>query len=159
MPENCSIAAALALADHEELARPLPARCPRRPPKMRALAGLLCIVAHAWTVTANVEKTIFLGPPPDTLLNVRPSLDTLRLDTLDPTHAPILVTQLPVRFPSESAPRGLESWYLLRGLDHGRRYEVRICWPATVRGSLPSCKGRAWCLTTKEPAVFVCSCR
>jgi hypothetical protein len=44
----------------------------------------------------------------------------------------ILPTRLAVQFPTEAVPRGLESWYLLRGLDEGRRYEVRICWPATV---------------------------
>ncbi|KAF2128852.1 hypothetical protein P153DRAFT_265987, partial [Dothidotthia symphoricarpi CBS 119687] len=82
------------------------------------------------TVNANVEKTIFLGPRPVTLPNVPPSLDDLRLHTLSPLQ-PILATQLSVHFPSEHAPRGLESWYLLRGLEDGRRYEVRICWPAT----------------------------
>lgn len=104
---------------------------------MRACAGLLlCIVSHAWTVNANVEKTVFLGPSPETLPNVHPSLDDLRLDTLEPAQTSILATQLPVQFPSESAPHGLDSWYLLQRLDAGRRYEVRICWPATV--SLPS---------------------
>jgi hypothetical protein len=103
----------------------------RRPPKMRVLAGLLCFVTKVWTVNANVEKTIFLGPSPVTLPNVRPSLDDLRLHVLSPLHT-ILPTQLPVQFPSESAPRGRESWYLLQQLEEGRRYEVRICWPATV---------------------------
>ncbi|KAH7392833.1 hypothetical protein BKA66DRAFT_411278 [Pyrenochaeta sp. MPI-SDFR-AT-0127] len=97
---------------------------------MRLLAGLLCIVTQVSTVNANVEKTIFLAPQPVTLPNVRPSLDDLRLDTLSPLHT-ILPAQLPVQFAAESAPRGLESWYLLGGLHHGRRYEVRVCWPAT----------------------------
>ncbi|KAF2028595.1 hypothetical protein EK21DRAFT_69491 [Setomelanomma holmii] len=97
---------------------------------MRVLAGLLCIVTQVWTVKANVEKTIFLGPSPVFLPNVRPSLDDLRLHVLSPSHT-ILPTQLPVRFSSKSAPRGLESWYLLQDLEEGRRYEVRICWPAT----------------------------
>ncbi|KAF1844608.1 uncharacterized protein K460DRAFT_376262 [Cucurbitaria berberidis CBS 394.84] len=94
------------------------------------LAGLLCIVTQVWTVNANVEKTVFLAPGPVTLPNVPPSLDDLRLPVLSPSHS-ILPTQLPVHFPSASLPRGLESWYLLRALDEGRRYEVRICWPAT----------------------------
>lgn len=98
---------------------------------MRVLVGLLFVVTQVWTVNANVEKTIFLGPSPIVLPDVRPSLDDLRLHTL--THAQtILPTQLPVQFPSEAAPRGLESWYLLQHLEIGRRYEVRICWPATV---------------------------
>jgi hypothetical protein len=98
---------------------------------MRVLHGLLLIVTQVWTVNANVEKTIFLGPSPIVLPNVRPNLGDLRLHTLTPAQT-ILPTQLPVQFPSESAPRGLESWYLLHHLEAGRRYEVRICWPATV---------------------------
>ncbi|KAF2243215.1 hypothetical protein BU26DRAFT_534209 [Trematosphaeria pertusa] len=98
---------------------------------MRAIAALLCIVTHAWTVNANVEKTIFVAPSPVALPNVRPGLDDLRLDILDAAHAPILATKLAVQFPTEPAPRGLESWYILRNLQEGRRYEVRICWPAT----------------------------
>ncbi|KAF2688669.1 hypothetical protein K458DRAFT_293025 [Lentithecium fluviatile CBS 122367] len=99
---------------------------------MPSFLRLLCIIiAQLWAVNANVEKTVFLGPSPVTLPNVTPSLDDLRLDTLDPAHLAILATKLPVQFPSRSAPRGLESWYLLRGLEDGRRYEVRICWPAT----------------------------
>ncbi|CAO2648579.1 Nn.00g078460.m01.CDS01 [Neocucurbitaria sp. VM-36] len=98
---------------------------------MRVLAGLLCLVTQAWTVKANVEKTVLLAPRPVALLpNVRPSLDDLRLHVLSPSHA-LLPTRLPVQFASESLPRGRESWYLLRGLHEGRRYEVRICWPAT----------------------------
>jgi hypothetical protein len=83
-------------------------------------------------VNANVEKTIFLGPPPVQISNDHPTLDDLRLAVLEPVHAPILETQLAVQFPTKPAPRGLESWYFLRGLEEGRRYEVRICWPATV---------------------------
>ncbi|KAH4821054.1 hypothetical protein HBH61_021760 [Parastagonospora nodorum] len=96
---------------------------------MRVLAGLLCIVTQAVTVKANVEKTIFLGPGPVTLPNVHPSLEDLHLHVLSHTQT-ILPTQLPVQFPSTAAPHGLESWYLLQ-LEAGRRYEVRICWPAT----------------------------
>jgi hypothetical protein len=98
---------------------------------MRLLARLLlCIVIQAWTVNANVEKTIFLGPPAAALSNVHPSLDTLALHVLSPANS-ILPTRIAIEFPTNSVPRGLESWYLLRGLDHGRRYEVRVCWPAT----------------------------
>ncbi|KAF2633188.1 hypothetical protein BU25DRAFT_452993 [Macroventuria anomochaeta] len=97
---------------------------------MRVIAALLCIVSQAWTVNANVEKTIFLGPSAVPLPDVRPSLDDLRLHSLSSLE-PILSTQLSVQFPSSTGPHGLESWYLLSGLEEGRRYEVRICWPAT----------------------------
>ena len=97
------------------------------------LSALLCIVVtQAWTLRANVEKTIFLAPSPATLPHGLSRLDALHLDTIDPARLSIAATKLPVQFPSSSAPRGLESWYLLRALEQGRRYEVRICWPATV---------------------------
>jgi hypothetical protein len=112
---------------------------------MRVSALLCIVVTQAWTLRANVEKTVFLAPSPVTLPHEPPSLDTLRLDVLDPADLSILATSLPVQFPSSSAPRGLESWYLLRALDGSRRYEVRICWPATV--SLPMCLD-AFCVPT-----------
>lgn len=99
---------------------------------MRLVARLLlCTVTLAWTVNANVEKTIFLGPRAAALSNALPSIDTLASSALSPASS-ILSTRIPVEFPTESAPRGLESWHLVRRLDHGRRYEVRVCWPATV---------------------------
>jgi hypothetical protein len=98
---------------------------------MRVLARLFCIVTHVWTVNANVEKTIFLGPSAVVIPDVQPNLDGLRLHTLTHTQT-ILPTQLRVQFPSKLLPHGLESWYLLQNLEVGRRYEVRVCWPATV---------------------------
>jgi len=86
-------------------------------------------------VNANVEKTIFLGPSAVTLPDVRPSLDDLHLRSLSSLES-ILPTQLAVQFPSKKEPHGLESWYLLNNLEEGRRYEVRICWPATVSSAL-----------------------
>lgn len=109
---------------------------------MRVRAGLLCIVTQVWTVNANVEKTIFVAPSPVALPDDSPSLDALRLPVLSPAHT-VLPTQLAVHFPSASLPRGLESWYLLRALDEGRRYEVRICWPATVSAVCFLCLTRA----------------
>lgn len=99
---------------------------------MPPIARLLCILTSLLTVNANVEKTIFLGPDPALLPNVPTSLQDLNLDTLEPADHPILPTQLPVHFPTDAAPRGLESWYFLRALQRGRRYEVRVCWPAFV---------------------------
>lgn len=99
---------------------------------MRVIAVLLCTVLQLWTVNANVEKTIFLGPSAVTLPDVPPTLHHLNLHVIS-TRESILPTQLPVLFPSHAQPHGLESWYLLSDLEEGRRYEVRICWPATVR--------------------------
>lgn len=99
---------------------------------MRVIAWLLCTLASTLTVRANVEKTIFLGPPPVRLPHVRPSLEHLYLDILEPANSSILATQLSVQFPTPAAPHGLESWYIVRGLEPDRRYEVRVCWPAFV---------------------------
>ncbi|KAJ4402412.1 hypothetical protein N0V91_007277 [Didymella pomorum] len=97
---------------------------------MRVIAALLCVVSQVWTVNANVEKTIFLGPSAVTLPEIHPSLDDLHLQSLSRLDS-VLPTQLAVQFPSKAEPHGLESWYLLSDLEEGRRYEVRICWPAT----------------------------
>ncbi|KAF2182698.1 hypothetical protein K469DRAFT_585537 [Zopfia rhizophila CBS 207.26] len=99
---------------------------------MRVIPWLLCCITSLLrTVNANVEKTIFVAPSPVTIPDVHPGLDGLRLDTLSPSQKTVLETQLPVKFPIDTAPRGVESWYILQGLGEGRRYEVRICWPAT----------------------------
>ena len=99
---------------------------------MRVLLWLLCIVTQLWTVKANVEKTIFLAPEPLNIPHVHPNLADLLLDNLLPDNHSIIETKLRVQFPTEAVPRGSESWYLLRGLEQGQRYEVRICWAATV---------------------------
>ena len=103
---------------------------------MLLLAGLLCIVPHIWLVNANVEKTIFLGPERLSLPHEILSSEHLRLHVLNHSQT-ILPTQLPVQFPTKQALRGLEYWYLLQPLEPGKRYEVRICWPATVCTQFP----------------------
>lgn len=140
----------------------LPARRLPTPPKMH-VSRLLFFVTHVLvaTVNANVEKAVFLGPRPVALAVVPdgpPSLDALRLDTLLPVQgSSIVATQLPVQFPSVPAPRGYDAWYLLRGLQEGRRYEVRICWPATV--SVPSFPSllMARCSLSLMPSPCLCA--
>jgi hypothetical protein len=80
---------------------------------------------------ANVEKTIFLGPPAISIPVAHPNLDDLSLIPLSPLHFSAR-TRLNASFPSKSAPRGTQHWFLLDGLSPGARYEVRICWLATV---------------------------
>lgn len=83
-------------------------------------------------VLANTEKTIFLGP--DTVRvspSQHPNLEDLRLDTLTPQNWS-LRTALPRIFPTASHPAGRATWLLLDGLTKDQRYEVRICWAATV---------------------------
>ncbi|KAF2197935.1 hypothetical protein GQ43DRAFT_434723 [Delitschia confertaspora ATCC 74209] len=99
---------------------------------MRTIPWLVgCITSLFSTVNANVEKVVFLAPSPVIIPNAPSSLEDLRLDILSPTQKPILSTELSVEFPTAPTPHGVESWYLLQSLKEGRRYEVRICWPAT----------------------------
>jgi hypothetical protein len=80
---------------------------------------------------ANVEKTIFLGPPAITIPTAHPNLDDLSLIPLSPLHLSAR-TYLNASFPTEDSLKGNEHWLLLDGLSPGARYEVRICWLATV---------------------------
>jgi hypothetical protein len=90
------------------------------------LLGLF--ISFSW---ANVEKTIFLGPPAITIPTAHPNLDDLSLIPLSPLHLSAR-THLNASFPTEDALKGNEHWLLLDGLSPGARYEVRICWLATV---------------------------
>jgi hypothetical protein len=89
----------------------------------------LCLLAAP--AIANVEKTIFTAPDLTTFGDARPNLVDLHLASLSPKKLAIR-TALPVIFPTAEHPRGLSSWYLLNSLHPGQRYEVRICWAATV---------------------------
>ncbi|MCJ1363892.1 hypothetical protein MMC16_003001 [Acarospora aff. strigata] len=79
---------------------------------------------------ANVEKVIFLGPESIAIPTGHPNLDDLSLDRISPVQSS-LRTQLAAEFPHENSPKGRVSWFLLEGLEPGRRYETRVCWAAT----------------------------
>ena len=81
---------------------------------------------------ANVEKTIFLAPIPAIVPSEQPDLDDLGLERLSP-QKPVVRTQLNASFPTAAAPYGTDSWFFLENLNPGQRYEVRVCWLATVR--------------------------
>lgn len=100
---------------------------------MKLLPSLSAAVLLAFSPTslANTEKAIFLAPPTDTLSEIY-DWSSIEHKTLTPSN-PILRTSLPVAFPTTERPHGLDSWYELAELEEGRRYEVRICWAATVR--------------------------
>lgn len=98
--------------------------------------SLLMAITFAGMVLANVEKTIFIAPESIPIPAHQPSLDDLGLERLSPA-LPSIRTHMNVSFPSEFAPEGVESWILLEDLNPGQRYEVRVCWLATV-GSLSS---------------------
>jgi len=75
-------------------------------------------------VTANVEKEIFLAPAKhNNGVFGLPRIPTIRHLKEERT----LRTTLNTSFEE----RGAQHWVLLDQLEPGRRYEVRICWPAT----------------------------
>ena len=88
------------------------------------LVLLLCLRA----ALANVEKTIFLGPPTVNVPLQHPTLEALHIDVLTPSN-PSIRTHV-------QAAREIDSpyatWLLLDELREGQRYEVRICWSASV---------------------------
>ncbi|KAF2770886.1 hypothetical protein EJ03DRAFT_269915 [Teratosphaeria nubilosa] len=96
---------------------------------MRILHSLACLLALlVLAAQANTEKAVFIAPPPTVFTEA--GLDHLSLQTFSPHHLSRRLS-LPVAFPHEAKPRGLDSWYTLEGLTEGQRYEVRICWAAT----------------------------
>lgn len=94
--------------------------------------ALVCLcVGIAALASANTEKTIFLGPEPVNIPAHSTSLAALSLDTLTP-HNYSVRTHLEAIFPTQDLVRGKETWLLLDSLTEVQRYEVRVCWPATV---------------------------
>lgn len=103
---------------------------------MLLLACLTVLTVLSALVCANTEKVIFTAPSITTFGDARPNLLDLHLETLTP-HKLTLRTVLPVDFPNAQESKGVQSWYLLQGLKQGQRYELRVCWPATVCYNMP----------------------
>jgi hypothetical protein len=95
------------------------------------LRFLLLLSSQIIAAIANTEKTIFLGPSNLRVPAEHPSLEDLHLDALSPNHWS-LRTHIQAQFPTNTSKHGQSSWLLLHGLREGQRYEVRICWAATV---------------------------
>ena len=98
---------------------------------MRFLAYLQSLAWCIVPVLGNVEKTIFLAPEAIHIPQQHPNLDDLSLEALSPLNA-TLRRQLPAAFPKPGFTQGKEAWFLLNSLKQHQRYEVRICWAATV---------------------------
>jgi hypothetical protein len=92
---------------------------------------VLFLLLHLQLTTANVEKVIFLGPSSLQIPIQKPTLEGLQLHTLSPQNGTIR-TKLRAEFPTNTSIWGESSWILLEKLAEGQRYEVRICWAATV---------------------------
>lgn len=99
---------------------------------MRLLAYLQSLAWCIFLVHGNVEKTIFLAPEAIQIPQQQhPNLRDLNLQVLSPSK-PQLRRQLPAAFPTPANPKGIAAWFLLERLTQHQRYEVRICWAATV---------------------------
>lgn len=81
------------------------------------------------TINANTEKVIFLAPLRKQLASSFNIADRLQISALRSKETTVRAS-LPVAFPTTQTPQGLEHWYLLRQLNNGQRYEVRVCWAA-----------------------------
>jgi len=89
------------------------------------------LLLQACTTAGNTEKAIFLGPPSLQIPIAHPTLKDLNLVALSPSNSSIR-THLPALFPTTSSQYGYSTWILLHSLKEGQRYEVRVCWAATV---------------------------
>ena len=98
---------------------------------MRLLAYLQSLAWCIFLVHGNVEKTIFLAPEAIQIPQQHPNLRDLNLQVLSPSKSE-LRRQLPAAFPTPANPNGIAAWFLLERLTQHQRYEVRICWAATV---------------------------
>lgn len=98
---------------------------------MRFLAHVQSLAWCISLVYGNVEKTVFLAPEAIQVPQRHPNLEDLKLEALSPSDSR-LRCQLLASFPKPASPRGTEAWLLLDGLTQHQRYEVRICWAATV---------------------------
>jgi subtilisin-like proprotein convertase family protein len=90
-----------------------------------------CLLFLITIALGNTEKTIFLGPSSMQVPIAHPTLEDLQLDTLSPQNGSIR-THLQAQFPTDELEYGPDTWLLLSGLQEGQRYEVRVCWAATV---------------------------
>lgn len=98
---------------------------------------LVLLALQVQLTCANTEKAIFLGPESLDVPLAHPMLDDLHLNTLSPQHW-ALRTYIDAQFPSNTTKYGQATWLLLQGLKENHRYEVRVCWSATVRWRRPN---------------------
>ena len=98
---------------------------------MWQLTFLLSLALCMLPILGNVEKTIFIGPDPidHQPFQQHPNLEALRLETLNPSRFSLRRTLYPAK---PGSLIGNEAWFLLDQLKREQRYEVRICWLATV---------------------------
>lgn len=104
-------------------------------PNLRISSLPLLLFSFPTLVLSNTEKTIFLGPETVRVPSQQPTLSDLHLEVLTPQahdNKWSLRTALPRQFPNSTHPHGPATWLLLDNLTQGQRYELRVCWAATV---------------------------
>ena len=105
---------------------------------VRALLALLLalsIISSGVHVLANVEKLVFVPGPQAQVAEPLTGFPPPPLFRLSPDTTPRVRVTLNTSFPSATAAavQGSAVWVALDALTVGQRYEVRICWAATVR--------------------------
>ena len=118
-----------------------------------------CFLVGLWlaTASADTEKAIFVAPEPINIPSTHPNLDDLHVHTLTPGRWTVR-THLEAQFPSTTAPAGKATWLVLDELTEGQRYEVRVCWAATVsRARLRPPPPHPGAMTNTQPATH-CLC-
>ncbi|KAB8342960.1 hypothetical protein FH972_022555 [Carpinus fangiana] len=91
---------------------------------------VLLLLLFIAVTSANVDKTIFLGPAPKSTTHLKRSIGLSALPVLGPPQLPVAV-QIARSFPLETSSNGTETWLLLSDLEPARRYELRVGFPAT----------------------------
>ena len=102
------------------------------------LLVILSLLTHS--IEANVEKVVFLGPEQTSEHSHLPHHTLLtHIEWLNPTNTTIR-RKIHATFEDNSytsvQQEQQEAWVLLNGLEARQRYEVRVCWPATVSGHM-----------------------
>ena len=92
---------------------------------------LIYLLILPWLILANTEKIIFVPHSDNLSQQASTALNDLQILRLDKDHKSVR-DKIPVEFATEKRPFGKQSWYLLEGLEEGRRYEIRVCWAAIV---------------------------
>ena len=95
------------------------------------LERVFVLLGCSFPTIANVEKSIFLAPEADVDLPIPSSLDYQKYNIIRPWPSSRQI-EIPAAFPKPDQPLGSDTWFVLEDLRPYQRYEVRICWAATV---------------------------
>lgn len=98
--------------------------------KMSISSLFWCLFGLLHVAFANVEKVIFTAPPA-TVVPQDAAIDSLLMIPLN-HEFPSARTYFNASFLTTDGQDGEVSWLLLDNLNPGQRYEVRVCWLATV---------------------------